>query len=334
MSSVLVSAAGAWTILSLPAQISQRRFPRSMWTLTTSLAVQANYLGWLLGAIIPPAVAKDAESLERLCLVTAIVSTPLVVAFFALYRAPTRADVQWAAAERQAASESALSQSFRDSYIQAVGRSRSGQIHAEQTSIGGKFYELFLVSKLQPRFVIQILAIGLLGGLSFAQPSASIFILQNYGFSNRACAFVNAAFLGFGVVFGLVLGRFCNEPKRFGVVLKVLFFVCAACLGGCVALTYFGYLNGDSFWSLIAVLSLSAGIGMSSLGFIGIGIEATALYPAGAGHVCWAIEIIMQGVGGALNKVAADAEGFTTLLVVAIVAFLLIIVGYRLPKDD
>merc|ERR1712063_28817 len=64
--SVVVSAAGAWTILSLPGQLSQRRFPRILWTLIASIAVQANYLGWLVGALIPPMVAEDAHTLERL----------------------------------------------------------------------------------------------------------------------------------------------------------------------------------------------------------------------------------------------------------------------------
>merc|ERR1711998_238175 len=52
---------------------------------------------------------------------------------------------------------------------------------------------------------------------------------------------------------------------------------------------------------LILVMVLFAVVGMSSLGFIGLGIEAAALYPAGGAYVCFTIEGLVQVVGAVLN---------------------------------
>jgi len=323
------------TMLSLPSQISQRRFPRKLWTFTTSLAVQANYGGWLLGALIPPQLATDSASLEQLCLIQALVATPILGLYFLLYKPATNADVQRGILERsQAAEASGLQNSFARS-ITSVNAAFSPPTQdpnaAHNSTVRRRFYELFLVGKMHPCFVLQIVACGLLGGVSFAQPSAAIFILKPYGFSNSVSAYVNVCFISAGVVFGTLLGKVCSEPKHFGIVLKVLFALCLLCSAGCAFYTRF--LDASKPSTLIPLLIMSGGVGLCSLGFIGIGIEASALYPVGAGYVCWAIEIIVQGVGGALNLFAANEQGFWTLLIVVVASFVLLLVGYRLPVD-
>lgn len=90
--SAVLNAAGAWVILPLPAQLSQQRFPPAWWTFTTSLAIQANYTGWLLGSVLPPTFVHDAESMESFMLVQAICSLPVIVSFLLFYRPPKYSD--------------------------------------------------------------------------------------------------------------------------------------------------------------------------------------------------------------------------------------------------
>ncbi|CAE8703893.1 unnamed protein product, partial [Polarella glacialis] len=56
--SALVSGAGAAPILPCPAQLSQQRFPPHRWSLTTTLAIQANYTGWMLGCVLVPMLVQ------------------------------------------------------------------------------------------------------------------------------------------------------------------------------------------------------------------------------------------------------------------------------------
>merc|ERR1711879_164324 len=140
---------------------------------------------------------------------------------------------------------------------------------------------------------------------------------------NKVSAGVNVSFISCGVIFGTLIGKMRSEPKWFGCTLKVLFALCLVCSTGCALVAQLGYLDDANTTGYIGILILSGGIGLCSLGFIGLGIEATALYPVSAGYVCWAIEIVVQGVGGALNLFAANSHGFMILLSVVAVAFLL-----------
>lgn len=315
--SVLVNAAGAWTILALPSQISQQRFHKRHWTLTTSLAVQANYAGWLIGALLPP-LFKTTEAMTAMCLWQAIIATPILVVFFLFYRSVSK----------DARHEGSLAR-----------QELSASVHGDDVAGGhdlseGSFCKLFMVCVKHPLFVIQVLACGILGGVSFAQPSAAIFILQNYGFSNDVTVFVNLAFIGVGVVGGILIGAWCTDARMYGKVLKVLFVGCTVCNGLCALLAELGFVDSNNSFSLILIIILSAGSGLTSLGFIGVAIEAAALYPVGAGYACWFVEIIVQAVGGGLGFWVNDAHGYTKLAAASAVSTCLLFLSYRVPIRD
>lgn len=203
-----------------------------------------------------------------------------------------------------------------------------GQAHGDTLTDGG-FRALFKVSVTYPRFLLQVLACGILGGVSFAQPAAAVFILESYGFGEGVTTLVNVAYIGAGVAAGVLFGMYCSDARRFGVILKALFLICTATLSACAVLAATGSVRGGDRKSLLMIIVLSAISGMAALGFIGIGIEAAALYPVGPGYACWAIEIIIQGVGGALNYTALNKDGFTILAMSTGFAALLMLVGYR-----
>merc|ERR1719333_2085550 len=72
----------------------------------------------------------------------------------------------------------------------------------------------------------------MLGGISFAAPSAMCFILDAHGLSSSVVASANAAFIATGVVAGILLGYYCKKPRHFGPVLKACYAGCALSLGG------------------------------------------------------------------------------------------------------
>merc|ERR1712046_210300 len=125
--------------------------------------------------------------------------------------------------------------------------------------------------------------------------------------------YVNLAFIGVGVISGIVIGQRCDNPNHFGRVLKVLFLGCTACLVLCSLITELGLVKTAKNTSLGLLIFLSAGAGMTSLGFIGIAIEAAALYPVGAAYACWFVEILVQAIGGGLGFWVNDKHGFTKL---------------------
>lgn len=315
--SVIVNAAGAWTILSLPSQISQQRFRKEQWTLTTSIMVQANYFGWLLGAVIPPQF-KTVAALKSMCLWQAILATPVLILMVVCYRRATPSDKVEGSEMRHEES------------VETLGEDVAGG-----HGLGdGSFFKLAVTCLKHPRLFWQVLACGMLGGVSFTQPSAVVEILEAFGIDNSVSVWVNVAFIGVGVISGLTIGKFCTNPKNYGYVLKALFIISSICSVLCAVLAEVGFIKPDSNVVLFVIMFLSAGIGATSLGFIGIAIEATAMYPVGAGYACWAIEIVVQALGGGLGFVCGGKSGFAKLAAVTVASTILIILSYQEPPKE
>eukprot|EP00929_Paragymnodinium_shiwhaense_P051608 TRINITY_DN25945_c0_g1_i1.p1 TRINITY_DN25945_c0_g1~~TRINITY_DN25945_c0_g1_i1.p1 ORF type:complete len:476 (+),score=83.58 TRINITY_DN25945_c0_g1_i1:168-1595(+) len=318
--STILNAAGAWTILSLPAQLSKERFDRQYWTLTTSLVVQANYAGWLLGALLPAQLAVDAQSLETTAFAQAWGSSVVLVCFVLFYR--------------KADKSLAYARTHHDNLLHAGSHVSSGANHSIED---GSFRELLQVSIDYPRFAVQVLCCGLLAGISFAQPSVAVFILRAHGFDDSISTWINTSFLVAGVVAGILIGAQCSAKRMFSKTLKTLFVLAAISLVLSAILCHVGFVHGGDTAGFVVMIVLSAVAGAASLGFMGLGIEACALYPASAGYVCWIIEFITQGVGGVLNLYAADSEGFMILAVLSVVAAVAMCVFYKNyedPDDD
>merc|ERR1712048_989138 len=89
----------------------------------------------------------------------------------------------------------------------------------------GSFSQFFGICVQHPLYVLQLLGSAGLGGISFIQPAAAICILGKFDYGNAAAVPVNVAFIGVGVISGIVIGKLCNNPKHFGITLKTLFLV-------------------------------------------------------------------------------------------------------------
>jgi len=252
--------------------------------------LQANYMGWLFGILIPPLLATGPTAFGRVCAwqagVTLVASTAALLMF----------GLRRSGAQRSAKVEEPM-----------PSRKTSG------------FIELVQIMIQHPRLAAQILSHGLLGGVSFAAPSAIFFILDNFGFSPAAATAVNTGFVAAGIVTGLVLGRLCRDKRSFGRALTTCYATCLASLVACAALAAGGILTGDSAGGLALLLLLSMLSGSSSLGFIGIGIESTSLYPVRSSFVSWGIELVVLASAAVLSYVAAGRSGFAVLAVAAAV---------------
>merc|ERR1712183_349324 len=104
-----------------------------------------------------------------------------------------------------------------------------------------------------------------------------------------------------------------------------LFIGCRVCLILCSFITEIGLVEKAKNVSLGLIMFLSAGAGMTSLGFIGIAIEAAAQYPVGAAYACWFVEILVQAIGGGLGFWVNDEHGFTKLAGLALLGTILIL---------
>jgi len=284
IASQILCGFGAWPIFTLPSKVSHRLFPVQQQAPATSIMLQANYVGWLFGILVPPLLARGPTPFVRLCSGQAVVTL--------------------------VASTAALS-------MLVLGRSGVQQATQVEESMPLRqtsgFMELSQVMVKYPLLAVQILSHGVLGGVSFAAPSAICFILDNFGFSSAATTAVNTAFVASGIVSGIVLGRACTNKQNFGRALATCYATCLASLMVCAALAAGGILTGGSAWRLALLLLLSVLSGSSSLGFIGIGIESTSLYPARSSFVSWGIELVVLASAAALSYMAAGRSGMPRL---------------------
>lgn len=301
--SEILCGVGAWTIFTLPSKVSHRLFPVQQQPLATSIMLQANYMGWLFGILIPPFIATGPTSFGRVC------AWQAGVTLIASFAASLLLDLSKSGAHRTVHVEASR-----------AARETSG------------FMDLMQLMIKYPRLTVQILSHGLLGGVSFAAPSAIFFILDNFGFSSATATAVNAAFVASGIVSGVVLGRVCTNKQSFGWVLATCYTTCLASLVACAVLAAMGILRVGSAWGPALMLLLSVLCGSSSLGFIGIGIESTSLYPARPSFVSWGIELVVLASAAVLSNVAARPSGFVVLAVTAAVCALAHFSSFRVDS--
>lgn len=314
--SAVLNAAGAWALLPLPAQLSRLRFPARLRTLTTSLAIQANYSGWLLGSMLPPNLIQRSpppthkpsqwnkpSQFSRFAFTQALVSMVVVLIFGLFYR-PARP----------------LPDGSSDH--------NHGTGHGHGGFAGGGLRSFLSTLRKYPSFSIQMLSCGILGGISFSITGISDFILGPHKFDPSTVASVNSAFLASGIVAGILLGARVSR-RNYGCVLRVLFITCALALAALAVLISLNIINDSRPRNLAIVIVLFALVGISSLGFIGIGIEAAACYPADGAYVCFTIEAMVQVFGAVFNQVANGNDGFTILAACAWFAAVAMVCGYR-----
>jgi len=301
--SQILCGIGAWPIFCLPGQVSHNRFPVHERPLATSIISQANFFGWLVGLSFPPLLVSDEASLKMMTLIFACVASVVGIAAVLSYHPP-----------------------------RALADGEGTSSHHAVASPDQGFKQFFQAAHQHPLLGVQILAHGILGGIGFATPAISILILDSNGLSGGdLVAAVNAAFIGTGVLCGVLLGWYCKDQARFGAVLKTCYFACTMALLGCALQAHFGMIGGSA-WSTVLLLFLNAIAGAASLGYIGIAIEAASLYPVKAGYVCWAIEFLIFIFASVLSYAAASKFGFNVLTSFSALCTLLIVCLYEQPS--
>eukprot|EP00930_Biecheleria_cincta_P095639 TRINITY_DN87587_c0_g1_i1.p1 TRINITY_DN87587_c0_g1~~TRINITY_DN87587_c0_g1_i1.p1 ORF type:complete len:494 (-),score=74.95 TRINITY_DN87587_c0_g1_i1:8-1489(-) len=352
--SAVIAGASAALFITLPAQLSQQRFPSGKWSLTTSVAIQANYLGWMLGCALVPQLVLDSHGMEQFLFGQACFSLLIVVCFLLFYRsAPPQLALQ-GVTERLQRTNSFLSHESNVPSLADSSRNRdrnsletaSGQrvdamdsaAAAEENlqraagsgTHGGSADFWMFVSTLRdcPAFSIEMLAYGVLGGVGFAVPACNDAILERRGYSASDASWFDIVFIAAGVVSGLLLGSRCNDPTKYRQVLLALFSICA------VALTFLALQVETSphhaarhIVTLTKVAVLQFASGATCIGFVGLGIEAGALYPAGGTYVCFLVEFLVQVVGAALTQLGSKPGGFIFMAAAAWLALLLLLLA-------
>lgn len=140
---------------------------------------------------------------------------------------------------------------------------------------------------------------------------------------------MNFAFIFAVVMTGLIVGATVSSPSHFGWVLKTFFVVCTLALGVIAALVSGNVITDAKPAHLLPVVLLSCIGGATSIGFVGVAIEATALFPVGAAHSTFAIEFLFQVFGGVLGQMCVGHSGFAYLAGVTAVATLLLLLSFR-----
>ncbi|CAE8619046.1 unnamed protein product [Polarella glacialis] len=350
---MLLTGIAASLFFALPAQLSQQRFPAKLWALTTSLMVQANYAGWMLGCILVPLFITGPDRTERFMLWQAVASVA-VMAFFALFYRPLpreqasqgvqcRQSIAYACFdEAEDVSEEGSSTSIqneddgssvRENSDVALGGDAPSPPYFAQSDHGppeAKFEltEMLTLLRTCPSFCCQVLAYGVMGGVGFAIPGANDAILEDHGFGSRDTLWFNVLFIASGVISGLLLGSLCVRPAGYRRVLLVIFGAGVGALTGLAALMsrdeprhHASVLLHGVFLLLIAV------VGVASIGFLGLGIETAALYPNGSSYGCFLIFLLIQLTGAVLNQAGSTANGFIVMAAAGWLALVLLLAG-------
>lgn len=301
--SEILCGIGAWPIFTLPGKISHKRFPKHEQTFATSFMLQANYFGWLIVSALLPLLVHDENSFMSMLLAQACIAAVCGVAVVLMYQPMT-------------SEATALVADTPDSV---------------ETLTSSGFSQVFQSIYTTPFFGVQLVCYGLLGGIGFATPSAIFFILDD---RPSFAAAANAAFIGAGVLTGMLLGYYCKDPKTFGISLKSCHLGCALAVLLCSLQVHLDMLD-RGVASVVVLLLLSAVAGASSLGFIGIAIESLACsYPVKAAYICWAVESFILIFAAIFADRAASSSGLWLMTVAAGICMLPIVCFYQPPQKQ
>jgi len=302
MSQVLCGLA-SFPLFTLPGQLSHRRFPPEWRPLATSIALQANTLGLLVGATVPPLLVQSGVSFHQMNLVMASSYTGIGVLALLLYHSEDAEEEFPLTGQRLPTSASVA------------------ELHRHARSGVNGFLTVCKASRDSPSFGGQLMANGILGGVANATPSSICFMLDG---AESIAAAANSAFIIAGVVTGVALGFMCKDPASFGPTLKCLFVLGTAALFACTVLVDDNDFPHDSAkvnW-LIALCAVAGGC---CLGSAGIGMEACSMYPVNVSYVCWAMQSLMLLFGALLVDSSADRSGFLELSIAAAAALILML---------
>ena len=290
-SSVLLGVAASF-VISAFTSVSQRWLPAAERPLGVSLTVQANYFGWLLGAVLVPYACVAKSGLVRLLEVQAAAAGLLFV--LAAFGAPEPpADGGAVAAEVAAADLDVAPPSPKFGLTTAVRELAA-----------------------RPRWLASCAAYALAGGVGFAVPAAQDIVFDEAcAFSPKVTALANAAFIAAGVVTGLALGfaHDAVERREAGCLLGLLGLGVAAIRGLAGAVLPTGLVPACDEY---ACVGLMAAAGASTIGFVGLALgeagKSAGPNPAARVFSGGCVEWWLQVCGAAITQVASNRRGFET----------------------
>ena len=232
LSSIFIGFSASVIICSY-SSISQRWFAKHERTLACSIAVQSNYAGWCLGAVLIPYSVKDVAGLLAFQFWQGVAITLTLLLFLLFHREGP------------------------------PGHTSNAEHEHEELSAGESLCSLLG----NGQFCMQCICYAVLAGVSFGVPG-----FQTSAFSHilteRQTAWTNCSFILSGVVVGLAAGLFVKDASSFPSVLKAMFVAASASL--VLLLGIFAVHTSFSHDTVFTLLLLAMAIcGGSSLGFIG-----------------------------------------------------------------
>lgn len=294
VSSIFVGLSAAVIICSYTA-ITLRWFPPEQRTFACSLAVQSNYAGWCLGAVVIPYLVRTPEHLKSLQYYQAIILSAVLGVFLLCHRDRPK------------------------------GRPIA---HAEHMSLVQATKKL----ATNGQFVLQCFCYAMLAGVSFAVPAFQASALGSINLTNQEAAWTNFSFIICGVVTGLTLGALNRGPSRFAVTIKAMFIITSVALIALNALTLAqAHLTKATLYPLLVVFMGMCGA--SSLGFIGVALSAAveSTFPVDGEYSGFLIEWWLQIFAAIITQVATSAGTYAFVVcgVATWVTTLLVVVFYK-----
>eukprot|EP00930_Biecheleria_cincta_P019444 TRINITY_DN14839_c0_g1_i1.p1 TRINITY_DN14839_c0_g1~~TRINITY_DN14839_c0_g1_i1.p1 ORF type:complete len:312 (-),score=38.40 TRINITY_DN14839_c0_g1_i1:379-1287(-) len=239
------------------------------------MVVQLTFAGWGVGSILVPAIVKSVSLLSSFCFWQAVVLSAALPIYLMAYPS--------GGFDKSIALDVAKDEtSTTDEWSSAV--------HSQ--SITASLRDLFC----SPRYMMLLLATGLLQGVGFTAPAVQEPVFLAQGYTEFACDFMAFACIIAGVLFGLFMGR-CLAQRDENFVRRVVLWLFWLAPASFLALVYIshqgytGYSNGLYYLEL-ALMSL---VGFTSLGFIGIALPL----------VCEAVPTVPESRSGGVVQVTA-----------------------------
>lgn len=293
--SSVISGLGAGVMISSYVPIAARWFPRRQTTLAVTLTVQSNYGGWAIAALILPLVVSTIEDLTNVLKMQALVSTILVVSFFAFHRekpAYSFSEDQVPVVRADLPSTCAI--------IGTVDIPGDAKLTVENLSIYDSMERLFSSRNT----AAQLFVFSLMGGISFALPGVQDEIFSgdlgksNLDASQRSAT--NFSFILSGVLVGIILGALISKSRQRLLAVKVLMLLSSISLTGLSAavIVIEGGRNdavqeGVVFGIIFGFMTL-AGVGLVSFIGLALGMIAESAEPVPRAYSAGALECILQ----------------------------------------
>jgi len=295
LSSVFVGL-GAAVVINSFALIGAYYFPPSQRAMAVSLAVQSNYAGWGLGALVMPNVVSTGDDLERAMLIQAFVISSSLVFFCIFFREPP---------------SSSPSETAKNYTSLAAGDSDARATPLDGHAKLSPFESVkIMFTTRQP--AMQMFVFSVMSGIGFSIPAIQdeVFTSRKFGdfaLSSTQSSLTNVAFILAGVVVGVILPLAAQGGRRRGIALTITFWVGTFGLTGLAWLVAQiqghgdaaaeGGWTSDSVYSYQLVLMVLSGGGV--LGFTGLGLAAivVAAHPVSHEYSAGSVEWWNQVVG-------------------------------------